>query len=356
MAAYLGDKKSIAVMLSSFSAVPDVLYARATILSGSRQTTYKRIGVTDAELAELLVKPGRSNPPSLLASHTYHVQPIVFEHFQVGEFELVLENLQVKRSMNQIFLATALVLLLSLICAVLLGRYLKQQFFQPIMNLREIMNEQVEAHATYTRLELSGQYEIDDLYQGYNHMVHTIENRDAAIARHQEQLQQKFDQRGEVLDILRLRRNAWLESLAHFLRHELTNKILGFSSTLDMFERKDTKGELAVYITRARRSTQQMQTLLINVASVSSIEAAIETEDKSRLDFSLLVKEVLNQFCLDHPTITIEGQLEKGVWTFGNESRLIQLTTQLFANAVKHGDLKEPIKIRLALAGTIVKF
>ncbi|MGI9323917.1 MAG: sensor histidine kinase [Pseudomonadales bacterium] len=160
----------------------------------------------------------------------------------------------------------------------------------------------------------------------------------------QQQLKQSLADRQQI----REERASWYQNLARFLRHELSNQLVGARTSLQLVERfSDRQAE---YLGRARESLERMQLMLNETSDASSVEDALKSEEREVFDLSLLVAECVTDYRDQYSEKLFEVQRTHNLSVSGQPFRVTQLLDKLVANAVRHSNAQAPIEIRLALA------
>ncbi len=158
----------------------------------------------------------------------------------------------------------------------------------------------------------------------------------------EQQLRQSLRDRDEIQD----ERASWYENLARFLRHELSNQLVGARTSLQLIERfGDRRLE---YIGRARRSLDRMQLMLNETSDASSIEQALKTEEQERFSLSLLVVESVEEYRDQYPQHRIALDVVEQVELIGQPFRIAQLLDKLVSNAVRYTHEDVPIEVSLS--------
>ena len=96
-------------------------------------------------------------------------------------------------------------------------------------------------------------------------------------------------------------RLTWLEDLARFLRHELSNQIVAVSTSIDLAKRGGTSPATDTYLQRAQRSLGRMRGLVSSATEATSLEAALTVDETERLDLSSVVMNRVSTFQQSHP-------------------------------------------------------
>lgn len=148
------------------------------------------------------------------------------------------------------------------------------------------------------------------------------------------------------LDESQRERIAWLGAFTRFIKHELGNQLVGIRSSMELIARNRPDGSEIKYLARATTSVDRMRQLLVEAADATSLEAAIQHEEKFELEFDLLVGERVETFEESFPDRKVTFQAEK-VNLIGNPIRLVQMVDNLLKNAIDHGSADEPIEVGL---------
>lgn len=171
--------------------------------------------------------------------------------------------------------------------------------------------------------------------------AHQREAQQRALFMREQQLRQSMADREHIQD----ERATWYQNLAQFLRHELSNQLVGARTSLQLVERfAERRNE---YLSRACQSLDRMQLMLNETSDASSVEEALKTEEREVFELSLLVAECVADYQDQHPEVTFDLQLTSNVRMNGQPFRIAQLLDKLVSNAVRHSAPGEPIRIRL---------
>lgn len=151
---------------------------------------------------------------------------------------------------------------------------------------------------------------------------------------------------------LRQERLTWLESLAHFLRHELKNQVVAVNTSLDLMERPAPDAEPRRYVGRARKSLGRIERLLRSATEATDLEAALSLESLERVDLSAVVRERLVVVREMRPLQAFRSGIQPGIHIEGSEDRLAQLIDKLLNNAVEHAADCSEILVMLTRVGS----
>ncbi len=149
---------------------------------------------------------------------------------------------------------------------------------------------------------------------------------------------------------VRAERLTWLENLARFLRHELSNQIVAVSTSIDLAVSDGSPFGSQTYLERAQRSLGRMRGLVSSATEATSLEAALTVEELERVDLSGVVMDRVTAFQDFHPSRHFTLKLRPGLSIDGNEARVAQLLDKLLSNAVEHSAEDAEIRVDLGLA------
>jgi signal transduction histidine kinase len=152
-------------------------------------------------------------------------------------------------------------------------------------------------------------------------------------------------------------RIAWLENLAHFLRHELRNSVTGVRTSLDLLElRAPPDDHNRVYFDRARAGLKVIRRLLESASQASTLESSFMQDPVAPVDLVPLVADEINSQRLMLPALNFDLRRPSApLWVQGNPERIFQLLQNLLNNAVDHHEPGTPIRVTIGRAGTWVR-
>lgn len=150
---------------------------------------------------------------------------------------------------------------------------------------------------------------------------------------------------------VRAQRLAWLENLARFLRHELSNQIVAVSTSIDLAHGDGSPFGSRTYLERAQRSLGRMRGLVSSATEATSLEAALSVDETERVDWSAVVMDRVSALQQLHPSRHLTLKLRPGLSVDGNEERLAQLLDKLLTNALEHSPPDVEIRVELRHMG-----
>ena len=149
---------------------------------------------------------------------------------------------------------------------------------------------------------------------------------------------------------MRAERLTWLENLARFLRHELSNQIVAVSTSIDLAKSDGSQFGSQTYLDRAQRSLNRMRGLVSSATEATSLEAALAIDAMERVDWSGVVVDRVSSFQQLHPSRNFTLRLRPALSVDGNEERLAQLLDKLLSNALEHSSANTEIRVGLRRA------
>ncbi len=177
----------------------------------------------------------------------------------------------------------------------------------------------------------------------------TSEQLAGALA-HAQLEKEQSDSLLQQVTTMRAERLTWLENLARFLRHELSNQIVAVSTSIELAASDGSAFGSQTYLERAQRSLGRMRGLVSSATEATSLEAALTVEELERVDLSGVVMDRVTAFQDLHPSRHFTLKLRPGLSIDGNEGRLAQLLDKLLSNAVEHSAEDAEIRVNLGLA------
>ena len=272
---------------------------------------------------------------------------ILLENERIGEILII-------SSLNTFYtnLANYLgwVAIISIICfgvCLVVATRLHHLISNPVLDLYQLTNAISDKKDYALRIKANREDELGMLINSFNHMLEQIQVRDQELARYSIELESEVAERTHELFEAKQRRIYWLENMARFLKHELKNASVGIKTSLELMERRSQGHALDVYLNRAGKSLEFMNSLLESVSNASSLEASVYKEKLNPLDFSKLIGSLLDEYRSIYSDYTVLDQLDADVHIAGNVDRLKQMLDKMITNAFEHS--KKGIAIRVSV-------
>jgi len=154
--------------------------------------------------------------------------------------------------------------------------------------------------------------------------------------------------------------NAYLESMASRLSHELRTPIAVVRSSLENLKLSPSAEETRTYIGRAEEGLKRLGTILTRMSEATRLEQGLNSSERERFDLSAVVAGCVEGYRLAYPQQAFELELpEEKAFTLGSADLSAQLLDKFVANAVDFsaasGRRGEPIRISLSVAEGFVE-
>ncbi len=336
------DTKAGMETLSSLKQKPDILYATLKTPDGRIFAEYQNH--TSAR-----VSPQNNLKAFNLAFFNRPIsvaRTVYLENEVIGLIDITASRETLQHSLIDFLI----VMLISALSCVLITFLFCTQWHNlislPIVRLQQTIRT-ICLNKDYTHAVKNDEsHEFKALIDSFNDMLEQIQIRENKLSRYNQDLENKISERTDQLYAANQKRLLWLETMAHFLRHELKNSWTGIKTSLDLIERRQqSHQDIAIYLQRARKSLNQMNHLLQNAGNASHLEADIYKQRHLPLNLSALIHKQTEIYHLIYPNLHFLIDCETQVLITGNEIYLLQLLDKLVSNAAEYTDYQTPIQI-----------
>jgi signal transduction histidine kinase len=327
------DQNSAEKTLSALQASPNIISAGILTLDGQPFAAYSRDKDGKFPVLPPLAAGQREThrfgggTVVLVRSIVFQGQPTGIIYIQSG-MEALYARLKLYAGISAVVLAA------SLLVALLISPIFQREISGPIARLAEITrlvsrdnNFSVRAAPPNSRDEVSV------LVEAFNGMLSQIQERDGALQRAHDELEERVEERTIELNNINKELEAFSYSVSHDLRAPL-RAIDGFSQALleDYNEKLDASGQ--DHLHRVRLAAQRMSTLIddmLNLSRVTRSEMHRET-----LDLSAVVRSTADELQRGAPDRTVTFVIAEGLKVDG-DSRLLRVAIEnLVGNAWKY--------------------
>jgi two-component system, sensor histidine kinase len=340
------DKKGAHDILQKLNNIPDIVYGAAYLTDGTLYADYKREdlqGKTD-------IKTFETNPDYILVT-----QNIKSNDEVLGHITLIASTDVIHKKTKDHLVVVLIILLISTLLALFLAYLLERIVSEPIRKLADVTREIHDSLDYSVRVKKSTNDEIGTLYDGFNDMIQSIENRrkerdiaEASLEEERKSLEVRVNERTKELKLAKEKaeeadnlKSSFLANMSHEIRTPL-NAILGCSSLIR--ETSPSPEELEEYNKMMESSGKDLLKLIDDILDISRIEANQVKIDLQLVSVNKICEEVFSTFrqllVAENPQGSVEPLLTK---PFGDEDylmntdplRLKQVLLNILNNAVK---------------------
>ena len=350
------DQREEERLLASLATNPAIVSGRILLPDGKTFAHYKRDPKTP------LVLPGKETPNGFHADHLLIREPVMLpgQSKPLGEVELLASLEQYHQTMRSTLIDTSLLLLLALVGAILVTRYVVGSITMPVEKLDALARKVSSEGTVDDRVEIDSHDELGNLGRGFNQMLDSLKARDAELATHQESLECRVMERTRELQtaIAEVReanraKSDFLARMSHEIRTPL-NAVTGLSrlvldTTLTAQQRE--------YLEQVLQSSDALLGIINDILDYSKIEAgrlALEAKEFRLADvFHSL--EALFAARARAQGISLKMQADVGLPPLleGDALRLGQVLINLVGNSLKFTSAGEVNILARQIGGTL---
>ncbi|HSS98749.1 MAG TPA: ATP-binding protein, partial [Terriglobales bacterium] len=345
-----GDPKTAENTLSALQASPNITSAGIYTLDRQPFALYSREGSRQALTLPLL--PANQDESYWFADgYLVLVRRIIFQDKPTGFVYIRYDLQEINKRLKRYAGIAAVVLVISLIAAFIVGSVFQRAVAKPIVHLAELArivsrekNYFLRATPTHNRDE------PDVLIEAFNEMLEQIQEREGALQKIHRELEQRVEARTaqlaaankelevknrEVERATKLK-SQFLASMSHELRTPL-NAIIGFSDLLADKTAGPVTDKQGRFIGHVRDGARHLLQLINDILDLSKIEAGqleLRCED-FRIEEAL--PEVLSTIrpLAMAKNIDVQKKLEADFSVYADRVRFKQILYNLLSNAVK---------------------
>ena len=297
------DPQSAANTLSALRSSPHIV--SAGILNAQRQP-FAEFSRTPED-ANLTVPPLPNNEIEsywFRRSHATLVRKIVSDNKLIGYVYIRADLGESEERLWRYALIAAAVLLVSLLFALLVSSAFRRSVARPIVRLAETARSVTREKDYSVRVPRRRERdELAILIDSFNEMLREIQQRDKALQKAHDQLEQRVSERTRDLVSANQELEAFSYSVSHDLRGPL-DAIIGFSYVLmsTQANKLDTNGQDSVKSIRA--AARRMSELIDDLLNLSRVSTSAMHREK--IDLSDFARSIMEELCRSAPDRQVE--------------------------------------------------
>jgi len=364
------DPHSAENTLAALKSSPHIVYAAIYTADHHGFAEYKR---TSAEKsADLPAIPSSQKETFWFGDARIGlVQAIIFQGEPTG-FVYIRSDLGVLNDrLKSYALIVAAVMILSLIVALLVSKIAQRAISQPVMRLAQASRVVSQDKDYSIRVPTTrGNDEVSTLIDAFNEMLSEIQERDDALQKARDGLEEKVHERTAQLatankelelknhEVERATRmkSQFLASMSHELRTPL-NAIIGFSDLLADQTAGPLTGKQGRFVQHVRDGARHLLQLINDILDLSKVEAGLLEMHPEQFQVKDALPEVLSTVrpLAMSKIIRVEQNLDLDAAIYADRVRFKQILYNLISNAVKFTPREGSVTIDCREAGEWIR-
>ncbi len=335
------DPQAAKMTLAALVNSPNIVDAAIFNLDGGLFAQYSRKPV-----AEIVAAPESFAPREEVRFGDNNVtllEPIVFQGRRIGTVYIRSDLQERSRRLKRYAAIAAAILLLSLLAALLVSSLFRKSFAEPIVRLAETARTVSQERNYSIRVPSTGRRdEVAVLIDAFNNMLAQIQQRDEALRKAQDELEQRVDQRTRQLVAANRELEAFSYSVSHDLRGPL-EIINGFAHILQAEYGPHLDASARECVQQISSSTRRMSELIDDLLNLSRVSTT--AMHRERVDLTAMARSIMEQLCRREPSRQVDF-VANDCLSVEADARLMRIVLEnLLRNAWKYTSKNESAHI-----------
>jgi signal transduction histidine kinase len=336
------DPQSASQTLSALKSSTNI--ASAGILTLDRRPFAEYARETGDEMLSLPALPaGEIETYRFGSQHVVLIREVLSEGKPIGFVYLRADLGEISQRLKRYALIAVTVLLLSLLAAMLISSKFRKSVAQPIIELAETARQVSRDRDYSVRVAPTGEHnELAVLIDSFNEMLREIQQRDSALQRTHDELEERVFERTRELESSNRELEAFSYSVSHDLRAPLET-MNGFSYVLmkNYADKLDANGKQSLQ--SIRTAAKRMAELIDDLLNLSRVTTS--TMRREEIDLSAFARSIMEELCRNEPDRKVEFIAPATAKTYG-DARLLRIVMEnLLRNAWKYTSQHDQARI-----------
>jgi len=266
--------------------------------------------------------------------HVTLSEPIIFQGRHVGTVYIRSDLQQRTRRLRRYIAIAIAILLLSLLAALVVSSFFRKSFAEPIVRLAETAHTVSQDKNYSIRVpSTGGNDEVSVLIDAFNNMLAQIQQRDQALRKSQDELEQRVEQRTRDLVAANRELEAFSYSVSHDLRGPL-EVINGFAHILQAEYGTRLDPSARECVQHIQGATTRMAELIDDLLNLSRVSTS--TMHREAVDLTEMAATIIEQIRRREPARDVNFVVHDCVPVQG-DARLLRIVLEnLLRNAWKY--------------------